>query len=120
MFILVSSLSIPLYSYAAVFEVATQFNAIFRAQPQTKASASLLEYVDIQKSALSLNLLTIQLGSMEDLASAARCAGGIGLFFRQFHGSLGADFSTTAFEPKMRDLVVFWKEGAASWRKLSK
>jgi hypothetical protein len=63
-----------------------------------------------------LNLLTIQLGSMEDSASL-RDALEASVFFASSMGRLGADFSAqlpALFEPKMRDLVVvFWKEGAA-------
>lgn len=62
-----------------------------------------------------LNLLTIQLGSMEDSASL-RDALEASVFFASSMGRLGADFSAqlpALFEPKMRDLVVvFWKEGA--------
>jgi hypothetical protein len=70
---------------------------------------------DIQKSALSLNLLTIQLGSMEDLASAA--------LTHWRHRSFFSPVPWVAWEQtfqlppltqdKQRDLVVFWKEGAA-------
>jgi hypothetical protein len=104
------------FTIYSVFEVATQFNAIFRAQiNQSKASASLLSMWTSRRVHSFLNLLTIQLGSMEDSASL-RDALEASVFFASSMGRLGADFSAqlpALFEPKMRDLVVaFWKEGA--------
>jgi hypothetical protein len=105
------------FTIRSVFEVATQFNAIFRAQiNQSKASASLLSMWTSRRVHSFLNLLTIQLGSMEDSASL-RDALEASVFFASSMGRLGADFSAqlpALFEPKMRDLVVvFWMEGAA-------
>jgi hypothetical protein len=105
-----------LFTLRSVFEVSTQFNAIFRAQiNQSKASASLLSMWTSRRVNSFLNLLTIQLGSMEDPASL-RDALEASVFFASSMGRLGADFTAqlpALFEPKMRDLVVaFWKEGA--------
>jgi hypothetical protein len=111
-----SRLFVLLFAVCSVFEVATQFNAIFRAQiNQSKASASLLSMWTSRRVHAFLNLLTIQLGSMEDSASL-RDALEASVFFASSMGRLGADFSAqlpALFEPKMRDLVVvFWEEGA--------
>jgi hypothetical protein len=100
----------------SVFEVATQFNAIFRAQiTQSKASASLLSMWTSRRVHSFLKLLTIQLGSMEDSASL-RDALEASVFFASSMGRLGADFTAqlpALFEPRMHDLIVaFWRDGA--------
>jgi hypothetical protein len=100
----------------SVFEVATQYNAIFRAQTSTsEASISLLSMWTSRRVHSFLNLLAIQLGPMEDSASL-RDALEASVFFASSMGRFGADFTAQLpplFESKMHVLVVtFWKVGA--------
>ena len=99
-----------------VFEIATQFNAIFRAQANAQqVSVSLLSMWTSRRVHSFLGMLKTQLNRMEDSASL-RDALDACVFFAASMGRLGADFTAqlpALFENKMHALVVhFWKEGA--------
>jgi hypothetical protein len=99
-----------------VFEIATQFNAIFRAQTNAQQiSVSLLSMWTSRKVHAFMTMLATQLHRMDDSASL-RDALDACVFFAASMGRLGADFTAQLpplFEHKMHDLVVhFWKEGA--------
>lgn len=99
-----------------MFEVATQYNAIFRAQTNTpEGSMSLLSMWTSRRIQSFLKMLSSHLNRMEDSASL-RDALEASVFFSSSMGRLGADFTAqlpTLFEPKMHALVVqAWKEGA--------
>jgi hypothetical protein len=97
-----------------VFEVATQFNAIFRAQTATAEAARLLSMWMARRVHSFLDILTTELESVQD-AAAVRDALEAALFFGSSLGRLGADFTAqlqTVFEPKMLVLVRnLWKDG---------
>lgn len=98
-----------------MFEVATQYNAIFRAQTTAKdGSTSLLSMWTSRRVHTFLTMLAGQLNRMEDSA-ALRDALEASVFFSTSMGRLGADFTAqlpALFEPKMQSLVEqAWKEG---------
>jgi conserved oligomeric Golgi complex subunit 8 len=100
-----------------VFEIATQFNAIFRAQTSPSSqqvSVSLLSMWTSRRVHSFLSMLTVQMNRMED-SGAVRDAFDACVFFAVSLGRLGADFTAQLppiFERKMHDLVVhYWKEG---------
>ena len=100
-----------------VFEIATQFNAIFRAQTTSNSkhvSVSLLSMWTSRRVHSFLSLLSVQLNRMEDSASL-RDAFDACVFFAVSMGRLGADFTSQLppiFENKMHDIVTqSWKEG---------
>ena len=100
-----------------MFEIATQYNAIFRAQTNAKQmSVSLLSMWTSRRVHSFLSMLGIQLNRMEDSASL-RDALDACVFFSASMGRLGADFTAQLpplFESKMHALVVhFWREGAS-------
>jgi hypothetical protein len=99
-----------------VFEVATQFNAIFRQQSsKPESTVSLLSLWTSRRIHSFLSLLSLHLASMDDAASL-RDALEASVFFASSMGRLGADFTAqlpALFEPKMHALVVApWKEGS--------
>lgn len=103
-----------------MFEIATQFNAIFRAQ-QTAASSnqvsmSLLSMWTSRRIHSFLKILSVELKSMEDSASL-RDALDASAFFSQSMGRLGADFTSQLpplFEEKMVSIVLqHWHEGTS-------
>jgi hypothetical protein len=98
-----------------MFEVATQYNAIFRAQTNAPdGSASLLSMWISRRVHSFLQMLSVQLSRMEDSA-VLRDALEASVFFSTSMGRLGADFTAQLpqlFEPKMFSLVEqSWKEG---------
>lgn len=98
-----------------MFEIATQFNAIFRAQTNAqKISVSLLSMWTSRRVQSFLIMLKGELRHMEDSA-ALRDALDACVFFSASMGRLGADFTSLLpplFEEKMHFLVVhYWKEG---------
>ena len=100
-----------------MFEIATQFNAIFRAQTNAqKISLSLLSMWISRRVNSFLSLLQSRLNDMEDSATL-RDALDSCVFFSASMGRLGADFTSQLpplFEKKMLSLVVnSWKEGVA-------
>jgi conserved oligomeric Golgi complex subunit 8 len=103
-------------SPCSVFEIATQFNAIFRASPgrDTSSSASLLSMWTTRRIHSFLNVLNINLNRMQDSA-ALRDALEACVFFATSMGRLGGDFTAQLaplFEPKMASLVTNqWKDG---------
>ncbi|KAI2499810.1 Dor1-like protein [Fragilaria crotonensis] len=103
-----------------VFEIATQFNAIFRASPGKKgaaSSSSLLSMWVTRRVHSFLNMLSYSLNRMEDSASL-RDALEACVFFATSMGRLGGDFTSMLselFEPKMASLVmIHWKEGVST------
>lgn len=120
-----------LYPLLSVFEVATEFNAIFRAQgSSTAAAGEPPNAIDGTTTATSLSLLSMwlarrihsflsllqsQLVAVDDSA-ALRDALEASVFFASSMGRLGADFTPQlagVFEPRMLALVTkFWKDGA--------
>eukprot|EP00545_Synedropsis_sp_CCMP1620_P013604 CAMPEP_0119009802 /NCGR_PEP_ID=MMETSP1176-20130426/4611_1 /TAXON_ID=265551 /ORGANISM="Synedropsis recta cf, Strain CCMP1620" /LENGTH=605 /DNA_ID=CAMNT_0006962379 /DNA_START=31 /DNA_END=1848 /DNA_ORIENTATION=- len=103
-----------------VFEIATQFNAIFRASPGKKgasSSASLLSMWVTRRVHSFLTMLSSSLNRMEDSASL-RDALEACVFFATSMGRLGGDFTSMLselFEPKMASLVTtHWKEGVST------
>jgi conserved oligomeric Golgi complex subunit 8 len=103
-----------------MFEIATQFNAFFRAQ-QTASSmdqvAILLLSMWTTRRILSfMKLLSFEIQTMEDSASL-RDALDASAFFAQSMGRLGADFSSQLpplFEERMVAIVLdHWNEGTA-------
>jgi hypothetical protein len=100
-----------------MFEIATQFNAIFRVQTNAqKISVSLLSMWASRRVYSFLSLLAAQLNQMEDSASL-RDALDSCVFFSASMGRLGADFTSQLpllFEKQVHSLVVnFWKEGVS-------
>ena len=100
-----------------MFEIATQFNAIFRAQANAKQiSVSLLSMWTSRRVHSFLAVLKLELRPMEDSASL-RDALDACVFFAASMGRLGADFTPLLqplFEDKIHALVVhFWKEGTS-------
>jgi conserved oligomeric Golgi complex subunit 8 len=102
-----------------VFEVATQFNAIFRAQSPSESSVPSLSLLGMwlgRRIHAFLNLLATQLHGMEDSA-ALRDALEASVFFATSMGRLGADFTPRLgpiFEPRMLAIVARqWKDGSA-------
>ena len=98
-----------------MFEVATQYNAIFRAQTNApEGSTSLLSMWCSRRVHSFLGMVASQLQRMEDSA-ALRDALEASVFFSTSMGRLGADFTAqlpALFEPKMLALVeVAWKDG---------
>jgi hypothetical protein len=98
-----------------MFEIATQFNAIFRAQTNAqKISVSLLSMWTSRRVQSFLTMLKGELRHMEDSASL-RDALDACVFFSASMGRLGADITSLLpplFEEKMHFLVVhYWKEG---------
>eukprot|EP00934_Nitzschia_sp_Nitz4_P006716 Nitzschia sp. Nitz4//scaffold2_size372955//24414//26228//NITZ4_000357-RA/size372955-snap-gene-0.59-mRNA-1//-1//CDS//3329546578//6706//frame0 len=98
-----------------MFEIATQFNAIFRAQASDdKMSVSLLSMWTTRRVHSFLTMLKVEIGTMEDSA-ALRDALDACVFFSVSMGRLGADFTAQLpplFEDKMVAIVVhFWKDG---------
>lgn len=102
-----------------VFEVATQFNAIFRAQTPSESSVPSLSLLSMwlgRRIHAFLTLLMAQLQMMEDSA-ALRDALEASVFFATSMGRLGADFTPRLgpiFEPRMLAIVAKqWKDGSA-------
>ena len=98
-----------------MFEIATQFNAIFRAQTNAKKISVILLSMWVSRRVQSfLDMLATQLNRVESSA-ALRDAFDSCVFFAVSMGRLGADFSgqlPSLFEEKMQEIVVqFWKEG---------
>ena len=104
-----------------MFEIATQFNAIFRAQQQQQSnshpnnvSVSLLSMWTSRRVHAFLNILSSQLNLMEDSASL-RDALDACVFFSGSMGRLGADFTAQLpplFENRMVAIVVhIWRDG---------
>ena len=96
--------------------MATQFNAIFRADAnQTESSVSLLGMWMARRIHAFLNLLTTHLAGTEDPAQV-RDALEASVFFASSMGRLGADFSAQLgpiFETRMHAIVTKpWKDGA--------
>jgi len=102
-----------LFLVRRVFEVATQFNAIFRAQQQA-TNSSLLGLWASRRVHSFLNILAARSSAFED-AAALRDALEASVFFATSMGRLGADFTAQLgpiFEPRMHELVVsYWIEG---------
>jgi hypothetical protein len=101
-----------------VFEVATQFNAIFRTNANApQSTASLLSMWTARRVNSFLMLLTVHLSGTEDSA-ALRDALEASVFFASSMGRLGADFTpqlAPMFESRLHAIVVkLWKEGAQS------
>lgn len=99
-----------------MFEIATQFNAIFRAQTNAqKISVSLLSMWVSRRVHSFLTMLKGELRQMEDSASL-RDALDACVFFSASMGRLGADFTAQLpplFEERMHSIVLhFWREGA--------
>ena len=97
-----------------MFEVATQYNAIFRAQTSSpEGSTSLLSMWTSRRVHSFLTMLAGQLSRMEDSA-ALRDALEASVFFSTSMGRLGADFTAqlpALFESKMLSLVEqAWKD----------
>jgi hypothetical protein len=104
----------------SVFEIATQFNAIFRASPTKKgasSSASLLSMWVSRRVHSFLTMLSSSLNRTDDSASLRDTLEAC-IFFATSMGRLGGDFTSmlsTLFEPKMASLVVtHWKEGVST------
>ncbi|GKY99954.1 hypothetical protein MPSEU_000949000 [Mayamaea pseudoterrestris] len=100
-----------------VFEVATQFNAIFRADSShTESTVSLLGMWMARRIHAFLNLLTTHLASTEDSAQV-RDALEASVFFASSMGRLGADFTAQLvpiFETRMHAIVTKpWRDGSA-------
>eukprot|EP00980_Cylindrotheca_fusiformis_P001537 scaffold350_cov133-Cylindrotheca_fusiformis.AAC.8 len=98
-----------------MFEIETQFNAIFRVQANAeKNSVSLLSMWASRRVHSFLSLLAIQLNQMQDSASL-RDALDSCIFFSASMGRLGADFTSQVpplFEKKILSLVTsIWGEG---------
>eukprot|EP00531_Pseudo-nitzschia_arenysensis_P020790 CAMPEP_0116146952 /NCGR_PEP_ID=MMETSP0329-20121206/17459_1 /TAXON_ID=697910 /ORGANISM="Pseudo-nitzschia arenysensis, Strain B593" /LENGTH=562 /DNA_ID=CAMNT_0003642775 /DNA_START=68 /DNA_END=1752 /DNA_ORIENTATION=- len=106
-----------------MFEIATQFNAIFRAQSSSQRtnsndnaqlSISLLSMWTTRRIHSFLKILTKQLHLMED-SGALRDALDACIFFTGSMGRLGADFTAQLpplFEEKLMAIVLSnWKEG---------
>lgn len=98
-----------------MFEIATQFNAIFRSQTNTqKISLSLLSMWISRRIKAFLELLEGEISSIED-SGALRDALDACIFFSTSMGRLGADFTPQIppfFEAKMQNLVIScWKDG---------
>jgi hypothetical protein len=101
-----------------MFEIATQFNAIFRTQQtssnNTQVSVSLLSMWISRRIHSFLRIVAVQLNQMEESASL-RDALDACVFFATSMGRLGADFCAQLpplFEEKMVAIVVHhWKEG---------
>ena len=106
-----------------MFEIATQFNAIFRAQSSSQrtngndnaqVSISLLSMWTTRRIHSFLKILTKQLHLMED-SGALRDALDACIFFTGSMGRLGADFTAQLpplFEEKLMAIVLSnWKEG---------
>lgn len=101
--------------WCRMFEIATQFNAIFRVQANArKISISLLSMWVSRRVRAFLSLLSVRLNQMENSASL-RDAFDSCIFFSASMGRLGADFTSQLpplFEKKMLSLVAgFWREG---------
>jgi hypothetical protein len=99
----------------SVFEIATQFNAIFRTQTNQKDnSISLLSMWTSRKVESFLDMLSAQLDEMKDSAQL-RDALDACVFFAASMGRLGADFTPqlpSMFEKKMHAIIKqCWKEG---------
>jgi conserved oligomeric Golgi complex subunit 8 len=99
-----------------VFEVATQFNAIFRADAnQNESFLSLLGMWMARRVQSFLNLLTTHLASTDDSAQV-RDALEASVFFASSMGRLGADFTAQLapiFETRMHAIVTKpWQDGA--------
>ncbi|CAB9524998.1 Golgi complex subunit 8 [Seminavis robusta] len=97
-----------------MFEVATQYNAIFRAQTKAPGgSTSLLSMWTSRRVHSFLTMLSGQMLMMED-AGALRDALEASVFFSTSMGRLGADFTAQLpplFEARMQTLVEqAWKE----------
>ena len=100
-----------------MFEIATQFNAIFRAQTNAqRVSVSLLSMWTSRRVHSFLSILGVQLNRMEDSASL-RDALDACVFFSASMGRLGADFTAQLpplFENKMHALILhFWTDGVS-------
>jgi len=98
-----------------MFEIATQFNAIFRAQANSSAiAASLLNMWTVRRVRSFLVMLEDQLRIIDNSASL-RDALDSCVFFSTSMGRLGADFTsslTPLFESKIHSLVVVsWTDG---------
>ncbi|CAJ1970378.1 unnamed protein product [Cylindrotheca closterium] len=98
-----------------MFEIATQFNAIFRAQANSSAiAASLLNMWAVRRVRSFLATLEDQLCVIDNSASL-RDALDSCVFFSTSMGRLGADFTSSLaplFESKMHSLVVAsWTDG---------
>lgn len=102
-----------------MFEVATQFNAIFRAQQSLNDSVPLLSMWMARRVRSFIELLRYEMSHIEDSA-ALRDALEASVFFANSMGRLGADFTTQLpeiFEQKMLSLVdSTWKQGLEQLR----
>eukprot|EP00547_Thalassionema_nitzschioides_P004866 CAMPEP_0194199522 /NCGR_PEP_ID=MMETSP0156-20130528/512_1 /TAXON_ID=33649 /ORGANISM="Thalassionema nitzschioides, Strain L26-B" /LENGTH=547 /DNA_ID=CAMNT_0038924431 /DNA_START=23 /DNA_END=1669 /DNA_ORIENTATION=+ len=103
-----------------VFEIGTQFNAIFRAstvKTGSSSSISLLSMWLTRRVQSFLTMLSSSVNQMDDSASL-RDALEACVFFSTSMGRLGCDFTSMLlqiFEPKMVSLVVNqWKESVSS------
>lgn len=94
-----------------VFEVATQFNAIFRAEQQGSNSPLLSLWTSRRVNSF---FQLLRSSNYED-AAALRDALEASVFFATSMGRLGADFTARLaplFEPRMHSMVVeHWKDG---------
>ncbi|KAG7342282.1 Dor1-like family protein [Nitzschia inconspicua] len=103
-----------------MFEIATQFNAIFRAQQATSSnnhvSVSLLSMWTARRIHSFLKILSVELRVMENSASL-RDALDASAFFSQSMGRLGSDFTSQLpplFEEKLVAIVLgHWNEGTS-------
>jgi len=108
-----------------VFEIATQFNAIFRASPgkDTSTAASLLSMWTSRRIHSFLEMLGSNINRMQDAASL-RDALEACIFFSSSMGRLGCDFTAQLaplFEPKMASLVTSqWKDGVSQFEETLK
>ena len=112
---IIDSSAVSNFTTSRMFEVATQYNAIFRAQTNTaEGSTSLLSMWISRRVHSFLGMVGGQLQRMEDSA-ALRDALEASVFFSTSMGRLGADFTAQLpplFEPRMLALVVHaWKDG---------
>lgn len=106
-----------------MFEVATEFNAIFRAQHVAATSTQLLSLWVSRRVQTFLQLLRLEFGSPSHRtydAAAIRDAVEASVFFSTSLGRLGADFTCqlpAIFEPALlQTITAFWKVGVAQFR----
>lgn len=122
---LIHNSMVSIYLKFRMFEIATQFNAIFRAQQGSRStinndngqvSISLLSMWTTRRIHSFLKILNTQLQLMEDSGSL-RDALDACIFFTGSMGRLGADFTAQLpplFEQKLLSIVLTsWKEGTS-------
>lgn len=105
-----------------VFEIATQFNAIFRANATASSQTGMLSSVALLRLWMSrrvetfLQVLATQLATNVNETSHLRDALEAALFFATSLGRLGADFTArlpALFEPALVQIITTsWKDGA--------